>query len=44
MVAKPEGLAQLVFLDQLIDEGYRAYVFHSLRLEFLMTKIRVVGY
>ena len=23
MVAKPEGLAQLVFLDQLIDEGDR---------------------
>jgi hypothetical protein len=30
MVAKPEGLAQLVFLDQLIDEVNRPYAFHGL--------------
>jgi len=38
MVDQSEGLAQLVFLDQLIDEGYRAYVFHALSFDFLMTK------
>ena len=30
MVAKPERLAQLVFLDQLIDEVNRADAFHGL--------------
>jgi hypothetical protein len=40
MVAKPEGLAQLVFLDEFIGEGYRAYAFHALSFDFLMTKIR----
>ena len=28
MVAKPEGLAELVFLDELIDEGDGRYAFH----------------
>ena len=38
MVAKPEGLAQLVFLDQLIDEGDRASV--ALRL-FMMSCVEL---
>jgi len=39
MVAKAERLAQLVFLDEFIDEVNRAYAFHALSSNFLMTKI-----
>src|ERR1700752_4472397 len=34
MVAKSEGLAQLVFLDEFIDEVNRAYAFHALSSKF----------